>query len=124
MEEIVKSLAINLSLGVEMLGAFVIFVGLLQFLRSYLPTLLRKDQYEDNTLLRVRFGSSLTIALELLLAADILQTAVAPTWEEIGKLAAIAAIRTALNYFLERELKEIERRNDLQRTSAEKPLHP
>ncbi|HEY0057646.1 MAG TPA: DUF1622 domain-containing protein [Flavisolibacter sp.] len=116
MEDFAKSVAIYLSLGVEMLGAFVIFIGLLQFLRSYLPTLLRKDQYVDNTLLRVRFGSSLTIALELLLAADILQTAVAPTWEEIGKLAAIAAIRTALNYFLERELKEIESRKQNKNT--------
>ncbi|HVG12605.1 MAG TPA: DUF1622 domain-containing protein [Flavisolibacter sp.] len=120
MEDFAKSLAIYLSLGVEMLGAFVIFVGLLQFLRSYLPTLLRKDQYADNTLLRVRFGSSLTIALELLLAADILQTAVAPTWEEIGKLAAIAAIRTALNYFLERELKEIESRKELKEVQVDK----
>jgi uncharacterized membrane protein len=48
--------------------------------------------------------------LELLLAADILRTAVAPTWEDIGKLAAIAAIGTALNYFLEKELKTMEGR--------------
>jgi uncharacterized membrane protein len=60
-------------------------------------------------MLRVRFGSSLTLALELLLAADILRTAVAPTWEDIGKLAAIAAIRTVLNYFLERELHTIQK---------------
>jgi uncharacterized membrane protein len=45
----------------------------------------------------------------LLLAADILATAIAPTWDEIGKLAAIAVLRTALNYFLERELKEADR---------------
>jgi uncharacterized membrane protein len=44
-----------------------------------------------------------------LLAADILRTAVAPTWEDIGKLAAIAAIRTVLNYFLERELHTIQK---------------
>jgi len=41
----------------------------------------------------------------LLLGADILATAIAPTWDDIGKLAAIATLRTALNYFLERELK-------------------
>lgn len=120
MEDVAKSLALYLSLCVEMLGALVIFIGLLQFLRSYLPSLLRKGQYVDNTLLRVRFGSSLTIALELLLAADILQTAVAPTWEEIGKLAAIAAIRTALNYFLERELKDIESRKELKAPGIDK----
>jgi uncharacterized membrane protein len=46
----------------------------------------------------------LTVSLELLLAADILATAIAPTWDDIGKLAAIATLRTALNYFLAREL--------------------
>lgn len=40
------------------------------------------------------------------LAADILNTAVTPTWTDIEKLAAIATLRTALNYFLERELQQ------------------
>ncbi len=44
----------------------------------------------------------------MLLAADILATAIAPIWDEIGKLVAIALLRTALNYFLERELKNNE----------------
>ena len=39
------------------------------------------------------------------LGADILNTAVAPSWEQVGLLAAIAAIRTGLNYFLQRELE-------------------
>jgi len=110
MEEIAKSIATHLSLLVEILGATIIGIALIQFVIGYVPTLLHKKQYISNSLLRVRFGSSLTLSLELLLAADILQTAVAPTWEDIGKLAAIAAIRTTLNYFLEKELREIEKR--------------
>jgi uncharacterized membrane protein len=46
------------------------------------------------------------LALEFQLAADILSTAVAPTWEAIGKLAAIAVIRTVLNYFLTKEMEK------------------
>jgi uncharacterized membrane protein len=57
------------------------------------------------TPIRLSFARYLTLALELQLAADILSTAVAPTWERIGKLAAIAIIRTALNYFLSLEMK-------------------
>jgi uncharacterized membrane protein len=110
MEEIAKSIVIQLSLFVEVLGALVIGIALLQFLVGYIPSLFSKKSYIINSWLRVRFGSSLAIALELLLAADILRTAVAPTWEDIGKLAAIAAIRTALNYFLEKELRIIENR--------------
>jgi uncharacterized membrane protein len=48
------------------------------------------------------------LALEFLLAADIVGTAVTPTWETIGLLAAIAGIRTFLNYFLHREVRELE----------------
>jgi uncharacterized membrane protein len=46
------------------------------------------------------------VALEFELAADILNTAVTPTWNEIGKLAAIATLRTALNYFLQRDIDQ------------------
>ncbi|MDZ4306855.1 DUF1622 domain-containing protein [Allopontixanthobacter sp.] len=55
--------------------------------------------------IRLRLGRWLALALELLLGADILRTAVAPSWSEIGQLAAIATIRTALNYFLQREIE-------------------
>jgi uncharacterized membrane protein len=110
MEETAKIIALKLSLFVEVLGAMIIAIALIQFLVGYVPKLFDKKQYLHNAMLRVKFGSSLAITLELLLAADILRTAVAPTWEEIGKLAAIAAIRTALNYFLEKELREIENR--------------
>ena len=48
----------------------------------------------------------LRLALEFQLGADILTTAVAPSWDQIGKLGAIAVIRTTLNYFLMRELRE------------------
>ncbi|RYY65279.1 MAG: DUF1622 domain-containing protein [Chitinophagaceae bacterium] len=112
MEEIAKTIALHLALVVEILGAFVIGAALIQFLLGWVPALLWQKKYTTVTWLRVRFGSSLTIALELLLAADILRTAVAPTWEDIGKLAAIAAIRTALNFFLEKELRQIENRSD------------
>ena len=51
------------------------------------------------------------MALEFELAADILRTAVAPTWNEIGQLAAIAALRTLLNYFLQKEIDKAQARN-------------
>jgi len=60
--------------------------------------------------IRLRLGRWLAVALEFELAADILRTAVAPTWNEIGQLAAIVVLRTVLNFFLE---KEIEKSNDI-----------
>ena len=54
--------------------------------------------------IRLTLGRWLALALEFELAADILRTAVAPTWNEIGQLAAIVVLRTALNFFLQKEI--------------------
>ena len=58
---------------------------------------------------RLDLGVALALSLEFLLAADIVATAVSPTWDSLGKLAVISAIRTFLNFFLEREVKELTR---------------
>ena len=94
------------------LAAGIIGIGIIQFMVGYIPNLFSRTHHKSNTVLRVKFGTSLTIALELMLAADILETAVAPTWEDIGKLAAIAVLRTSLNYFLERELRMNQQEKD------------
>ena len=54
----------------------------------------------------LKFATWILLALEFALAADIVRTAVAPTWEDIWKLAVIAIIRTMLNYFLARDIAD------------------
>jgi hypothetical protein len=56
--------------------------------------------------MRLTLGRWLAVGLEFELAADILRTAVTPWWNHIEQLAAIAAPRTGLNYFLEREIRQ------------------
>ncbi|MGL4541293.1 MAG: DUF1622 domain-containing protein [Polymorphobacter sp.] len=53
----------------------------------------------------LRFAIWILLALEFALAADIIRTAIAPTWDEVGKLGAIAAIRTGLNWFLSKDIE-------------------
>jgi len=112
MNEIAEWITKHLSSFVEILAALVIGIALLQFLYRYATSIFKPNVGTINQDLRIKFGSSLTVALELLLGADILATAIAPTWDEIGKLAAIAALRTALNYFLEKELDSFNKKND------------
>lgn len=59
---------------------------------------------------RLRLGRWLVLALEFQVAADILRTAVAPTWDEIGQLAAIVVLRTVLNFFLQMEIEKAARK--------------
>ena len=56
-----------------------------------------------------RFARALVGGLTFQLAADIIESSIAPSWDEIGRLGAIALIRTFLNYFLERDLAQLER---------------
>jgi uncharacterized membrane protein len=55
------------------------------------------------------FAGWLVVSLEFTLAADVVRTAVAPTWDDIGKLAVIALVRTLLNFFLVRDLERAEK---------------
>jgi uncharacterized membrane protein len=55
----------------------------------------------------VRYGRWLVAGLTFQLAADIIATSIAPSWQEVGQLGAIAVIRTFLNFFLERDLAEL-----------------
>ena len=58
----------------------------------------------------LRFGRWLIAGLTFQLAADILETSVRTNWQTIGQLGAIAAIRTFLNYFLEKDLRDLRER--------------
>ena len=113
MEEWLKPVVIYLSHIIELVGAAVIALAVLLFIFQFTVSHLGIKPHRGNIELRVKFGSYLTLVLELLLGADILVTAVAPTWDDIGKLAAIASIRTVLNYFLERDLKSWEKESNV-----------
>ncbi|WP_116107813.1 DUF1622 domain-containing protein [Lewinella sp. IMCC34191] len=94
-----------IKLGVELCGVLVIAWGVVASLWLYASRIFtRKEQ--DFVALRLTLARYLIVALEFQLAADIISTAIAPDWDQIGKLASIATIRTVLNYFLEREIDE------------------
>jgi uncharacterized membrane protein len=60
----------------------------------------------------LRFATWILLALEFALAADIVRTAIAPTWSDVGKLAVIALVRTMLNYFLAKDIAAFEKSLD------------
>ena len=91
---------------VEAAGALVIFVGavwaFVRFIRAGVRT--RETAAREFVAIRLSLGRFLALGLEFQLAGDVLRTAIAPSFAEIGQLAAIAAIRTALNFFLSKEI--------------------
>lgn len=110
MEEQLKTISQVVTHFVELLAALVITYASVKALVSYFISVFSHSKALVPKLeIRFALGRSLAIALEILLGADILKTAVAPSWNDIGQLAAIAALRTGLNYFLEKELHESEK---------------
>jgi len=91
---------------VEAAGALVIFVGAAFAAVRFVVTGARTRSAEAFVPVRLGLGRFLELGLEFQLAGDVLRTAIAPSFREIGQLAAVAAIRTALNYFLGREIRE------------------
>jgi uncharacterized membrane protein len=53
----------------------------------------------------LKFGTWLLVALDFQLGADIVATTVDPTLRSLTELAILAAVRTFLNYFLQKELE-------------------
>lgn len=97
-----------LRLIVEVTGAIVIAAGLVATVLTFFAGLRasHKDVFGTS---RLCFARYLALALELQLGADILSTAVSPSWDQLGKLGTIAVIRTGLNYFLRKELTQEQR---------------
>ncbi|WP_067509414.1 DUF1622 domain-containing protein [Actinoplanes sp. TFC3] len=91
---------------VEVAGAVIIFAGAMVAFVRFVVAGLRTRRTQSFVPVRLGLGRFLALGLEFQLASDILRTAIAPTLREIAELAAVAAIRTALNYFLGREIKE------------------
>jgi uncharacterized membrane protein len=94
-----------LKLFIETTGAIIILVGVVLAFIEFIKVL-SSAKSEGYTKVRLLLARYLALALEFQLGADILSTAISPSWDQIGKLGAIAVIRTALNFFLSREMEE------------------
>ena len=107
-------------LGVEIFGAGIVTLGvclaIVHLIRTFAAG--RPAEFSETRLILARH---LALALEFALGADILGTAISPSWDQIGKLGAVAVIRTGLNYFLSMEMKNA---RTVERGQPLPPLQP
>lgn len=108
MEETLKMVASWSALALELTVVVIVVYGAGEALVRVLVRLAtRRSAGWSRRQVWLRFATWILLALEFALGADIIRTAVAPTWDDIGKLASIAAIRTGLSFFLERDIDEL-----------------
>lgn len=108
MEHLLQEAAHYVALSLQAAALLVIAIGALEAMVGVFRVMLfsRSGGFEQRAVW-LRFARWLVAGLTFQLAADIVETTVAPTWDEIGRVAAIAVIRTFLTYFLDRDVERI-----------------
>jgi uncharacterized membrane protein len=101
----INEIASYIALLIECGAVFVVSFGAVQAIIGVFKAIFSRAADEmAGREIWLKFATWILLALEFALAADLLRTAVAPTWEDIAKLAVIATIRTMLNYFLAKDI--------------------
>ncbi|GAB3341243.1 DUF1622 domain-containing protein [Marilutibacter aestuarii] len=109
-EELFLEVSEYIALGLEALSVLTILIGAIDALIRMGPALrVRRGSHGARRAAWLSLARWLLLGLEFMLAADIVRTAISPDWNDIGQLAAIAVIRTFLNFFLERDLDAAEK---------------
>jgi uncharacterized membrane protein len=105
MEDLLKTFWGVAATIVEGAAALLITIGAME---AFVMSLIR---FRSPTALKMKiwmhFATWLLLGLEFELAADVIRTAIAPTWSDIGQLASIAGIRTFLSYFLDKDIENM-----------------
>lgn len=111
---------------IDAMALVIIVIGTIEAFVKGLHALLFAPTGHERRDIWLRYARWLVAALTFQLAADIIETSITDDWEAIGRIAAVAVIRTALNYFLERDLNEVRERQhehaeDITPTSISRP---
>lgn len=110
-------------LVIDAMALLVIVVGTVAAFVAAVKAVLTSMPGHERRAIWLNYARWLVAGLTFQLAADIIESSIATSWEAIGRLAAIAVIRTFLNYFLERDLAELrERQREPAAESA--PVNP
>ena len=113
MEDWLTIIAFNVVMIIQIMALLVVAFGTIQAFLNSLRAMVNPSASGQNFHGGyVQYARWLITGLTFQLAADIIQTAFAPSWDEIGQLAAIAAIRAFVNFFLEHDMAQQEKRKD------------
>jgi uncharacterized membrane protein len=120
-ETLLHIVATYMALALEAIAILLIAIGSIEALAGVLRVgLFGRATGMARRAVWLDFARWIVAALTFQLAADIVSTSFSPTWEEVGRLAAIAAIRTFLSFFLDREFEST---RELQHTREAEALN-
>jgi uncharacterized membrane protein len=100
----------NAIVVIDWMALILIAIGTIEAFYAGLRLLLSSPRGHERRDVWLRYARWLVAGLTFQLAADIIETSITTSWDAVGRLAAIALIRTFLNYFLERDLEDVRQR--------------
>jgi uncharacterized membrane protein len=92
------------------IALLTIVVGTVEVVIGIVRVTWRRLDHHAMRAIWLEYSRWLVAALTFQLAADILETSISTSWETVGRVGAIAVIRTFLNFFLDRDVEEIRAR--------------
>lgn len=101
----IEQLLAGVVLGVELLGAGLIVLAVVTGVVEIARAAIGARGHDVTTVIRLDLAQRLVLALEFLIAADILKTITTPTLEGMALLGSIIAIRTVLTLSIAFELR-------------------
>ncbi len=104
----------RLSNGIELLSALVLIVGFAKGMWGFLlyewqewrRTVLPDPELKTLAALRPLVGNYILLGLDFYIVSDILASMLHPDWQELISLAIIVGLRTAIGFFLGKELEQ------------------
>lgn len=107
MESLLSTVAGYIALAIQAVAILIVVVGSARALANIVRAAFgpHLDDFEVRAVW-LEYARWLVAALTFQLAADIVATSFSPTWNDLGRLAVVALVRTFLSYFLDREIEQ------------------
>lgn len=86
-------------------GVIIIAYGAIKSAIHFIISTLRNNNHLPY--IRIDLGKHLVLGLEFLVGKDIIESIIQPSWDDLGKLAVVIALRTFTTLVLSWELKQI-----------------
>lgn len=97
-----------------------VIVAGVDFFKSEISNRSRMTIARQNNFIKSFLGSYILLSLEILIAADIIESIIKPTFQDIAMLAILVVIRTVISYFLNKEIEDALREKENEKNVQEK----
>ncbi|MCH8347939.1 MAG: DUF1622 domain-containing protein [Proteobacteria bacterium] len=101
--------------AIDIVGIIIVLIGAIKFVVHAVPIEIKRLRgiacARELRHLRLQLGSYIVLAIEFMIVSDIINTVLTKTMEDLYYLIGLIIARTAISYFLGKELTEIEAAN-------------